>query len=688
MPKPELSKHTTDMDDDLLRVIDAMPIAMVLSRVDGSLEYVNPALKQLLGYPDDEIYQPDVVISHPASMTINKTIRQHLKDDPYNPVIIEKQYLHKSGSIISGLLTMVAQADNKNNIKRFIAQIVDLTQLKQTQASLFLFKTLLDNSNDAIYVVDLQSKLFIECNQTACRQLGYSRDELINRMCVNDICLNPHNEKPLCEVINEIKPPAGVLLEREQVCKNGSTIPVEINACYIQQEEKQYLLAVVRDISHRKRNEAIIWRQANFDALTQLPNRRLLQDRLQLAIKQVHRSRQLIALLYLDLDRFKEVNDTLGHSTGDLLLIEAAKRLQLCIREVDTLARIGGDEFTIILTELDNRDIVERIANKLLTQLSYPFNLGNEQIHISTSIGISFYPQDAASAESLFKGADQAMYAAKKKGKNSFEYFTPWMQQQSRQRSGLIKELRQALGQQQFLLHYQPVFELTTGQLTKAEALLRWQHPAKGIIEPADFIALCEETGIIIPLGSWVFQQAIRQLSLWQPRLAPDFQLSINTSLLQFQDKQKDILLCLNNLKHYQLSTKQLIIEVTEKTLMDSHHNITEKLLALQQAGINVALDDFGTGYSALASLTRQDISFIKIDRSVIHNIAASSADRILCEAIIAMAHKLSIKVIAEGIETEAQKQLLLDAGCDYGQGYLFSPPIPAQSFQLLLKQH
>ena len=678
------SSHPTDMDEGVIRVFDATPVAMVLSREDGSLEYVNPAMNKLLGYDNDEIYQDNVVISHPDNLKTNTRIRQKLNADPFTPIVIEKRYLHKSGRVIPGLLTMVAQEDGKGNIKRFIAQIVDLTKRNRAEESVLLFKTLLDNSNDGIYVINPITGGFIECNRLAYERLGYTRSELM-KLNVTQVSPSLPSGKDWLKHVAKLKKEGSVLLEREHIRKDGSLFPIEANISYLEQGEQAYLVAVVRDISRRKKNESLIWKQANFDSLTELPGRRLLLDRLAQTIKKARRSDKRVAVLYLDLDRFKEVNDSLGHAKGDELLIEAAKRLSLCVRDSDTLARQGGDEFTIVMGELDDRDDVERVAGTILAEMDRPFQLGTDQVYITTSIGISFYPDDGSNSEALFKGADQAMYAAKDSGRNRFQYFTRSMHQQALERLELIRDLRKALTDNQFLLLYQPIVELASNVIYKAEALIRWNHPKKGMISPDVFIPVAEESGLISEIGDWVFRQAVQQVSLWRRSRQSDFQISINTSPIQYLDGSTGMEQWIEYLKSLGLPGHALAVEITEGVLMDSHTGITDKLFAFQESGIDVALDDFGTGYSSLSYLKKFDINFIKIDRSFVNNLVTGSDDLVLCEAIIVMAHKLGIKVIAEGVETDEQKQLLTAAGCDYGQGYLFSKPVPVRAFEELL---
>ncbi len=673
------------MNKGLIRILDAAPVAMVVSHPDGSFEYVNPAMLQMLGYTEDEIYQKEVTISPPDEWASNQVIREQLKTSPFTPITIEKRYVHKSGRIIPGLLTIVALPDAKGDVERLIAQIVDLSQRKKEEESLWLLTLLLNNAHDAIYVADPLSGGILECNRLGHERLGYTHDEML-RMNVTDINKSLSVETSWQEMVEKTKAGDNIR-ESIHTHKDGSSFPVEASVSYVTKGDKGYMISVIRDITVRKKNEAIIWKQANFDPLTELPNRRLLQDRLKQEIKKAQRSKQRIAVLYLDLDRFKEVNDSLGHPKGDVLLVETAKRLKSCVRDSDTLARQGGDEFAIILGELGEKNHVERVVKDILTKLSEPFQLGDDRVYVSASIGICFYPDDGATPESLFKGADLAMYSAKDQGRNCFRYFTPSMHQAAITRIGLVRDLREALERNQFHLVYQPVVDLTTGEIHNAEALLRWQHPEQGILYPLEFITIAEETKLIADIGSWVFHQAVRQILNWRQNHDPDFKISINTSPIQYRDSKEEMKRWIPYLQEQGLPGQALAIEITEGVLMDSHTGITEQLIHFHAAGIDVVLDDFGTGYSSLAHLKKFDVDYIKIDRTFIKDLTVNPDDLVLCEAIVAMAHKLGIKVIAEGIETPEQREILKTAGCDYGQGYLFSKPVTATEFEQLLSQ-
>ena len=413
----------------------------------------------------------------------------------------------------------------------------------------------------------------------------------------------------------------------------------------------------------------------------------MFHNRLEQEIKKANRSGSSIALLLLDLDHFKEVNDTYGHKVGDLLLKEAAWRLSSCVRGIDTVARLGGDEFTVILGGLNNTISINRVVRDILHKMAEPFRLGDEVAYVSASIGVTFYPQDAAEVEALVRNGDQAMYAAKNQGRNCFSYFTRTLQEAAQIRMRLASDLRSALTGNQFQLHYQPIVELATGVIHKAEALLRWHHPKLGLVNPADFISIAEETRMIVDIGDWVFRTAAQQTKVWRASHCAQFQISINTSPVQFRKGVDLHKTWLGFLQELELPGQSLVIEITEGLLMDASPDVTSKLLTFRNAGIQISMDDFGTGYSSLGYLKKFDIDHLKIDQSFVQSLAPDSNDLALCEAIIVMAHKLGISVIAEGIETMEQRHLLSLAECDYGQGNLFSKPVSADEFEKLMDE-
>ncbi|WP_225907015.1 putative bifunctional diguanylate cyclase/phosphodiesterase [Methyloradius palustris] len=442
-------------------------------------------------------------------------------------------------------------------------------------------------------------------------------------------------------------------------------------------------IGIHTDISSRKQTEAEIVRLAHYDPVTGLPNRVLFIDRLNQAIKKSNRAHQTVTVLFLDLDKFKEVNDTLGHDKGDLLLKEAAQRLLGSVREMDTVARLGGDEFTVILNDSESEKVTERIAQNILETLAEPFEIDGESVYITASIGISIYPDDGIAIEALLKSADQAMYAAKEIGGNCYHYFTQGMQADALKRKQLITDLRQATKDNQFEVFYQPIVALASNRIYKAEALIRWHHPERGVVSPLEFISVAEDTGLINEIGDWVFKQTANQVLSWRA-FEPDFQISVNKSPVQFRSANQSCVTWAAYLGSLGLNGSSIIVEITEGLLLDARDVVVEQLEVFRNAGIEIAIDDFGTGYSSLAYLRKFSIDYVKIDRSFTSNIKPGSSDMALCEAIIVMAHKLGMKVIAEGIETIAQRDLLLEAGCDYGQGYWFSKPLPARQFEAM----
>lgn len=443
------------------------------------------------------------------------------------------------------------------------------------------------------------------------------------------------------------------------------------------------MIGIHTDISDRKHSEAQVFQLAHYDSLTGLPNRVLFMDRLHQEIRKAERNGDSLTLIFLDLDRFKEVNDALGHDAGDQLLKETAQRLKGCVRVSDTVARLGGDEFTIILNNFSDPLSLELLAQNILNRLAEPFHIGEEMIYLTTSIGITIYPDDATDVEVLLKNADQAMYAAKDDGKNRYNYFTQSMQQAAQMRMRMASDLRAALSADEFVIYYQPIVELASGSIHKAEALIRWQHPVRGLVSPAEFIPVAEDTGIIIEIGDYVFTQATLQAARWR-KLKPDFQISVNKSPVQFKANRNIHQVWLKHLASIGLPGNSLVVEITEGLLLDARDPVISQLHEFHQQGLQIAIDDFGTGYSSLAYLKKFDIDYVKIDRSFTSNIQPGSDDMVLCEAIIVMAHKLGLQVIAEGVETVEQRDLLLAAGCDYAQGYLFSRPVPPEELEKL----
>jgi diguanylate cyclase (GGDEF)-like protein len=433
-----------------------------------------------------------------------------------------------------------------------------------------------------------------------------------------------------------------------------------------------------------KNSQRRIERMAFYDTLTDLANRRLFYDRLGHAVSHATRSGTLAALLYLDLDQFKRVNDTLGHEMGDVLLQEVATRLSHCVRQVDTVGRPGGDEFTILLTDIKTPSDAGYVAEKILETLAKPINISGHQLVITTSIGITIIPDDGTESNALMKNADLAMYRAKEHGRNNYQYYSEEMNTNAVHRLRLEYEMRRALERQEFVLYYQPKIRLTDQQVTGVECLIRWQHPERGLLSPVEFIDVAEETGAIVDIGSWVIAEACRAGRAMVKQTGREFEIAINISPRQFKDPN-----LVNNirkaLRETGLNPSTLEVEITETMLMGDIEAANQTVQRLHELGVKLAIDDFGTGYSSLNYLKKFPIDTVKVDRSFIMDIPVSSDDMAITSAVIAMAHRLNMAVVAEGVETREQLEFLQEHGCEYAQGYLFSKPLPLSNVKSML---
>lgn len=561
-------------------------------------------------------------------------------------------------------------------------------RLRQAFDSQLLADAIFQSSGEAIMVMD-ENNLIKQVNPAFTRLTGYELPEVMGK---NPRILDSgRHEKSFFQAmrhdIKNKKHWQGEFWDRH---KDGTIHTRWLNISMIQSPDGHIhgYVAQFSDITEKKQKEELILFQANFDQLTLLPNRISFKERLNQEIGRSHRNGQLLAVIFLDLDHFKDINDALGHAAGDKLLNEVGQRIKSCVRDTDTVARLGGDEFAIILTNIDLKRHVEKVAQHIIHELNTPFNFLTDQVdyHISTSIGIAFYPEDGNDVESLMKYADQAMYAAKQGGRDRFCYFTPLLQQKATEKMILTNDLRKALERNELHVYYQPILDLNRGRITKAEALLRWKHPHRGMISPHVFIPLAEESGLIVEIGEWVFDQSIVHIQQWLDRFGYVIQVSVNKSPVQFREADN------TSDWHERIIQKGLPgncinVEITEGLLLRSSYTVQDALLKFRNKGIEVSIDDFGTGFSSLSYLKEFDIDYIKIDRSFISNLNNNLIDLALVEAIIVMAHKLDIKTIAEGVETEEQQNLLMGFGCDYLQGFFYSPPIAIEEFEKLIIQ-
>jgi diguanylate cyclase (GGDEF)-like protein/PAS domain S-box-containing protein len=537
---------------------------------------------------------------------------------------------------------------------------------------------------DGIVVTDAEG-VIIDANPAFCETTGYSRDELLgeNPRLMKSNRHDAEFYRRMWTEIGERGRWQGEVWDRR---KNGDVYPKWLTITALRDAEgvPVHYVGISSDISVVKRGEAELERRAHYDALTELPNRVLFRDRLQVALRTAERTGTMVALLFLDLDGFKRVNTTLGHRAGDLLLAAVASRLPGCLRASDTVARLGGDEFTVVLTDVEDSDVAAIVARKLLDSFDEPFALDGHQVTVSTSIGIALYPQDGREIDELLKAADTAMYHAKDLGRHTYHFFSGELHRRAQQRLAVETELRRALEKSELLLHYQPQIELATGRIVGVEALVRWQHPRDGMIPPARFIPVAEQSRLIARLDEWVLRAACRQQRAWQDAGLPEIRMAVNLSAPQFETRDlaaRVARLCIE----MGVDPRTLELELTESTAMGNPDRAVATLLELRAIGVRASIDDFGTGYSSLAYLKRFPITALKIDRSFVRDVGDDPDGAAIATAIIRVGHSLGLKVIAEGVETRAQLRFIQANGCDEMQGYLASRPVPAEAIGQML---
>lgn len=677
----------------LLRtVLDESPDFIILKDHEGNFLLTNaPVARFYNTTPEAMVGKHDGDFGCPPEMA--EAFRQNVQDimaRGETEIVYEESRDARTGrtSYFKSIKKPFAGPDGRPRILVIAHDITDLREAQlRVEESERRLRHALEATGDAVWDWHLGSGR-LTLSQRWQEILGYRAEDLSGTLTDFLQCLVEEEADDINRALGECLEGRGDYQHEHRMRRrDGSVIWVLDRGRVVERDadgRPVRMVGSVADVTDKKSAQDLIWQQANYDALTGLPNRHMFLDRLQREMQVSDRSGHPCALLMLDLDQFKEVNDSLGHAWGDVLLQEAAQRLRLCVREVDTVARLGGDEFMVLLGDVADPTSVTRVVHDILKTVSQPFRLGSDLVYVTGSVGVTFYPNDASSTEELLRNVDQAMYAAKREGRNCGQYFAPVMQVAAQERMRLITDLRAALSHQQLQLHYQPIVDLASGEVHKAEALLRWKHPERGFISPAEFIPVAESTGMIHEIGDWVFHEAARQAARWR-RERPDFQVSVNVSPLQFENGRLALSAWLHHLRSLDVDGSCVVVEITEGLLMEAGPEVTRQLLRFRDAGVQVALDDFGTGYSSLAYLNRLDIDYIKIDRSFVSNLKPASPDLALCEGIAMMAHKLGLKVVAEGVETEEQRALLQAAGCDYGQGYLFSRPVPATQFDALL---
>jgi diguanylate cyclase (GGDEF)-like protein/PAS domain S-box-containing protein len=557
-------------------------------------------------------------------------------------------------------------------------------EVRARTADLHRFRAAMDATADAIMLLDRETMRFVEVNATACSMLGYSREEfftldpvalgagsLLEMEAIFDALISGHDPKHLRET----------RMRR----KNGSYVQVEVHRHAQRSGETWIIVAVIRDITERRATEKALHRLAHYDALTGLPNRTLFNETLVKAAAHAAKTRKQLALMCIDLDLFKNVNDTLGHASGDELLVQFSNRLVEGLRVRDTIGRLGGDEFAVILQMDDGQRGAGVVARKIQRLLLEPFNLGGHEVTVTASVGIAIYSDDTHDAGELLKFADIAMYRAKQAGRDTWRFFTAQMNDDALARLEMETALRRAVRNNEFVLHYQPKLELKAGRVTGLEALLRWERPGHGLVAPNLFIPILEATGLIAPVGNWVIATVCKQIATWQMSGIGKLQVSVNVSARQLAEGDLDGDVG-QALAEAGISGELLELELTESSMMANTERTIECLRSLKARGVQVSIDDFGTGYSSLAYLRRFPVDKLKIDIAFVRNITTNADDATIALAIIEMAHTLKLVVIAEGVETLEQLNYLRRHGCDHVQGYYFSRPLALPPLEELLR--
>ena len=556
------------------------------------------------------------------------------------------------------------------------------------------YRALLEAAPDAMVVVNERGEIVL-LNRQAEQQFGYPRDELLGRQVKNLIPegfaerLIADASRTLAEALAQQIGSGIELIGRR---KDGSEFPIELMLSPLESADGILVTAAIRDITVRKKAVSAVrvmaqqmTYSAEHDFLTGLPNRMLLKDRVGQAIALARRHSNRLAVMFLDLDGFKNVNDSLGHAIGDKLLQSVAKRLVQCVRGSDTVSRQGGDEFVVLLSELERSEDAAVMTRRILQAVAAVHSVGQHELHITTSIGVSVFPEDGQDAETLIKNADTAMYQAKEKGRHTYQFFKPAMNIRAMERQFVEESLRRALEREELALHYQPKVDLTTGAITGAEALLRWTHPTRGSISPAQFVPVAEDCGLILPIGAWVLRKACEQARAWVDASLPVTTMAVNVSAIEFRE-ESFLEGVFATLSETGLDPKSLELELTESVLVKNAESAASILQTLRERGTTVAIDDFGTGYSSLSYLRKFPVDTLKIDQSFVRQIGTAGYDTAIVKAVIAMAKSLNLRVVAEGVETLEQLAFLQAHQCDEAQGYYFSRPVPAQQFAGLLR--
>ncbi|TAN70457.1 MAG: EAL domain-containing protein [Methylobacter sp.] len=668
-------------------IFNATPDAMLISDKQGIITQVNQQAELLLGYKLGELIGQPIEILVPESFRA-KHPEKHAKfvADPVTRPLRTGRTLQARRKDGSSFDVDISVSPIKTEQGLFFASALrDVTRYRQAEAHLRVAAIAFE-SNEPMVITDAES-LILQVNRAFTESTGYTKEEVIGQH-INLLKSGRHDEDFYAEMWASIHRDGTWQGEIWDKRKNGEIYPKWLIISVVKGDDGvvSHYVGTHIDITERKAAEEQIKQLAFYDSLTQLPNRRLLQERLKHGIDVERRDGKQLALLMLDLDRFKAVNDSLGHLAGDELLQQVAARITKRLREVDMVARLGGDEFIVLLEDISHPEDAARVAEDIIADLSKLFCVAQgEEVQISASIGISLYPQHGDSPEALMDHADAALYQAKDAGRGCFAYFSEDLTVAARERIALESRLRRAIEQQELRVFYQPQVDIASARIVGAEALVRWQDPVEGLIPPFRFIPIAEETGLIIPIGEWVLRETCRQGRQWLDAGLPPLTLAVNVSPHQFRRSDIcDVVAAVLNETGF--PAKQLELEITESGLMENQENATDILNCLRGQGIRLAIDDFGTGYSSLAYLKHFPLDLLKIDKSFIDDIPHLQYDMEIAATIIAMGHILGFKVLAEGVETLEQLAFLREKGCDMYQGYIKSRPIPAEEFAELLR--
>jgi diguanylate cyclase (GGDEF)-like protein/PAS domain S-box-containing protein len=686
-------------EDSYRATFDNAPIGIMHSTADRKILHVNPKLCEILGYTREELLAmktSDLLSPQSRESDRPKYLEPILKGD-LPSFSSERPFIRKDGGIVWANRTVTLVRDIEGKPLYFLRIIEDISERKRAEDALtqerLMLRTVVDAIPDRIYVKDVEGRYILQ-NAANLKLRGIDQLENIVGKTVFDI-FPPEQAQRIHEedlaIINSGVP----LIEREGRTHFGtgsesggetrwhltSKVPLRDAAGKI-----YGLVGVNRDITERKQSSERLAHLAHYDSVTGLPNRVLLHDRLGQTIAQARRNGWFVGVLFLDLDRFKLVNDTLGHAAGDLLLKQVALRLTQSLRPSDTVGRLSGDEFAVILSELMSPQNAGLVAQKLIDALRLPYNLDGNEVFVTASIGITLYPADSDNIETLIRDADAAMYGAKSAGRNNYQYYTAEMNQRATEKLRLETRLRHAIEREEFMLHYQPKVDVVSGKITGLEALLRWQSPDEGMVGPDQFIPLLEETGLIVQVGNWVTRKACAQIHAWREAGLAPVPIAVNLSARQL--KQAGFGATLGRaLAEFSVPAELIEIEITESSLMENPEQAIVVLTEIANLGVRMSADDFGTGYSSLSYLKRLPLDALKIDRSFVRDITSDPDDAAITRTVITLAHGLDLKVIAEGVETEEQLAFLGQNQCDEAQGYLFSRPLPVDACTRLLAQ-